>query len=123
MKFDTKYERKFDKGEDISPESKTEQAGYIPPQVQIERMIMSGAALNNYRRELYDFGSEDEIDDTVSVPVRDPNFDLADGTQLANQVNQSLMDQQKAAQERAAVEQNSAKKLAAEAAKGGENND
>ena len=122
MKFDTKYERKLDKGEDISPESKTEQAGYIPPQVQIERMMMSGAALNNYRREQYDFGSEDEIDDTVSVPVRDPNFDLADGTQLANQVNQTLIDQQKAAQERAAVE-NVAKNLAAKAAEGGEKND
>ena len=122
MKFDTKYERKFDSGEDISPESKTEQAGYIPPQVQIERMILSGAALNNYRRELYDFGSEDEIDDTVSVPVRDLNFDPAEATQLANQVSQSLINQQIAAQNRAALE-NSAKNLAAEAAKGGENND
>lgn len=122
MKFDTKYDRKFDKGEDISPESKTEQAGYIPPQIQIERMMMSGAALNNYRREQYDFGSEEEIDDTVSIPVRDPNFDLADGTQLANQVVQSLNQQQIAAKERAALE-NTAKNLAAEAEKGGQKND
>lgn len=120
MKFETKYERKQDQGEDISPESKTEQAGYIPPQVQIERMMMSGAALNNYRREQYDFGSEDEIDDTVSVPVRDPNFDLADGTQLANQVSTALNEQQIAAKERAAVEI-SAKNLAAKAAEGGKN--
>jgi len=93
MKFDTKYERKPDGGEDISDKSKTETSGYIPAQVQIERLIQSGENLRNYRKEQYDFASDAPDDDGVYVPSRVPSFDMADASQLALEVEQRLADQ------------------------------
>ena len=48
------------------PVSLTEQAGYIPPQDQIESMILAGQRLNEARASQYDFASEDDIDEDAS---------------------------------------------------------
>lgn len=96
MKFDTKYERMVDTGEDLDPTSKTEQAGYIPAQVQIERLMQAGKNLQNYRKDQYDFASDAPDDDSVHVPSRLPSFDMADASQLALDVEQRLAEQQAA---------------------------
>ena len=75
------------------PVSLTEQAGYIPPQEQIESMILAGQRLNEARASQYDFASEDDIDEDASDPTRRGNFDLADASQMAMETEMSLRDQ------------------------------
>ena len=77
----------------IDPHSETEQAGYIPPQIQIENMILAGQRLDASRRALYDFDSEEDIDENAFDPTRSGNFDLADATQMAMETEISLRDQ------------------------------
>ena len=80
----------------IDPHSETEQAGYIPPQVQIENMILAGQRLDASRRALYDFDSEEDIDEDAYDPTRSGNFDLADATRLAMEAEASIAESQKA---------------------------
>ena len=75
------------------PVSLTEQAGYIPPQDQIESMILAGQRLNEARASQYDFASEDDIDEDASDPTRRGNFDMADASQMAMETEMSLRDQ------------------------------
>ena len=77
----------------MDPHSETEQAGYIPPQIQIENMILAGERLNQSRKEMFDFASEEEIDEDAFDPTRRGNFDLADASQMAMQTEMSLRDQ------------------------------
>ena len=81
----------------LDSKSETEQAGYIPPQIQIENMILAGERLNQSRKEMYDFSSADEIDEDAYDPTRRGNFDLADASQLAMETEMSLRDQALAA--------------------------
>lgn len=83
-------ERKYE-----TPDSKseTEQAGYIPPKQQIEQMILAGRRLDDFRKEQFDFDSEEEIDEELYDPTRSVNFDLADATQMQIAVKQSLTEQ------------------------------
>ena len=83
-------ERKY---EVLDPHSETEQAGYIPPQVQIENMILAGQRLDQSRKAMYDFASEDEIDEDAYDPTRRGNFDMADASQMAMETELSLRDQ------------------------------
>ena len=73
------------------PESETEQSGYIPPKVQIENMILAGQRLD-HARSLYDFESEDDIDEDLYDPTRAANYDLADATQSALGVEARLRE-------------------------------
>ena len=77
----------------LDPHSETEQAGYIPPQVQIENMMLAGQRLDQSRKALYDFPSEDEIDEDAYDPTRRGNFDMADASQMAMETQMSLRDQ------------------------------
>ena len=81
----------------LDPHSETEQAGYIPPQVQIENMMLAGQRLDQSRKALYDFPSEEEIDEDAFDPTRRGNFDLADASQMAMETEMSLRDQALAA--------------------------
>ena len=73
------------------PESETEQAGYIPPKVQIENMILAGQRLDKARSQ-YDFESEEDIDEDLIDPTRSGNYDLADATQSALAVEARLRE-------------------------------
>jgi len=70
--------------------SKAESAGYIPPKIQIENMILAGKRLDDARKEQYDFGPDDKIDENFVDPTRNPNFDMADASALADQVKENL---------------------------------
>jgi len=63
--------------------SQTEQAGYIPPALQIERLVMAGKNLNEFRKELFDltWSEELDLDDIDVIKVRDRNYDIADAFQ------------------------------------------
>lgn len=63
--------------------SKTETAGYIPAEQQIEMFIQAGRRLDQARKEQYDFAEGEEVpDDVVVDPTRSGAFDLADASQL-----------------------------------------
>lgn len=64
----------------VDSSSETEQAGYIPPQKQIENMILAGQRLDQSRMQ-YDFDSEEDIDEEATDPTRVANYDLADASQ------------------------------------------
>ena len=97
------------------PVSLTEQAGYIPPQDQIESMILAGQRLNEARASQYDFASEDEIDEDAYDPTRTGNFDMADASQQAYDAYQRLhtavdeVNNAKSAREAAAATEAAAK--------------
>ena len=55
--------------------------------------MLAGQRLDQSRKALYDFPSEDEIDEDAYDPTRRGNFDLADASQLAMETEMSLRDQ------------------------------
>lgn len=75
--------------------SKTEQAGYIPPKIQIERMILAGERLVQARQE--EFSPVGEDGEPVEDPTRAPGFDEADAFQLAQDVSGRLRAAQQTA--------------------------
>lgn len=61
----------------------TETAGYVPAEIQITEMLLAGARLGEYRREMYDFGADEEVpEDYEGDPTRAPGFDAADGSRI-----------------------------------------
>lgn len=71
-------------------ELKVETSGYIPAKNQIETLIQAGMRLSEYRREAYDFGHGEPVDDNYVDPTRSPNFDLADAHELTVQVEKNI---------------------------------
>lgn len=64
----------------------TEQNGYIPLKKQVEDMIKAGKRLNASRGQDYDIPPETGIteaeEDQITVVTREPNFDMADASQI-----------------------------------------
>ena len=63
----------------------------ISPKVQIENMILAGQRLDKARSQ-YDFESEEDIDEDLYDPTRSGNYDLADATQSALDVEARLRE-------------------------------
>lgn len=82
MEYNTKLKPRVKSPKKTWDKSKTQQTGYIPANVQIERFIDAGTRLIAARNEMYDFPPGVESDDDLEVPIRDPNFDLADASRL-----------------------------------------
>ena len=96
MDFFGKYKRpKLDEGK-MDP-FRTESAGYIPAEAQIELFIQAGRKLDQARKEQYDFSADEEVPDDFIDPTRSGGFDLADATQLGIAVNQKIENQAKKA--------------------------
>ena len=95
MDFFGKYKRpKLDEGK-MDSVSKTESAGYIPAEAQIELFIQAGRKLDQARKEQYDFSADEEVPSDFIDPTRSGSFDLADATQLGIAVNQKIENQAK----------------------------
>lgn len=97
-----------DKGEVLDGTRLTESAGYVPAKVRIEEMIVAGERLVDYRRGKYDFPPdsnvpEDEQEAYVDV-LRTPGLDMADVSQMAQQVADKLEVQAKDAIEKRKIE-------------------
>ena len=93
MEYCTKYRRPNLKEEILDPVSKTETAGYIRAEDQITAFIDAGRRLDEYRREMYDFGDGEEVPDDFIDPTRSGSFDLADATMLGESVATSIRRQ------------------------------
>nr|WAE43392.1 MAG: hypothetical protein [Microviridae sp.] len=73
----------------------TEQAGYMPPHIQIQDMFEAGMRLNVARLDRFDF--EGDVPDDFIDPTRSPNFDLADASRLGALAEERLENQKAAA--------------------------
>lgn len=80
MEFYTRYHRPEKVYEKGGGELVTEVAGYIPAEVQITEMINAGIRLGEYRKEKYDFASEEDVDEDFFDVTRSPGFDLAEAS-------------------------------------------
>lgn len=78
--FNTSVSRIREGGEINSGEQLTEQAGYIPLNIQLARLDAAGVQLYNYRKEMYDFGEGEPIPANAEDPTRTPNYDMADAS-------------------------------------------
>lgn len=95
--FNTKYNyKKVSIPEKNSGRSPVETAGYIPANQRIENMMLAGQRLSESRKEQYDF-PDGEIDESYNDPTRSKNFDLADASQIQNNIEfeQKLKNDQK----------------------------
>lgn len=103
MVFSTPYRNRVITMESGGGASITEQAGYVPPKIQIEQMMFAGQKLQAFRAEMFDFakGNDGDID-----PTRHPGLDLAEATQLGRDLAIRMKERQK---------RKNAEKLAAEA--------
>lgn len=115
--FQTKYERKPTIPEKNGMPSKTEKIGYIPPKIQIENMILAGQRLADSRRG-YEFAENEEIPEDYIDPTRNPNFDLADASEMHYAVTERM--RQSKAEKEAAEAQEKALQAEKEAAKAAE---
>lgn len=98
-----KPEKEINSGEQI-----TETAGYIPADIQIQDMIAAGMRLGEYRREMYDFGADEEVPDDYLDTTRSPGVDVVDVERAGISVNQKIAEAQallaKAEEEKVAIE-------------------
>ena len=67
----------FYEGEMNDGSTMTEQT-YIPLKDQIEAMLLAGRQLEAYRKELYDFSPEEDVDEGFDDPTRYQGWDAAD---------------------------------------------
>lgn len=63
-----------------------ETAGYVPSDVRIREFIEAGIRLGEYRKEAYDFGTEEEVDFDQADPLRSKAVDIAEVSTLAREV-------------------------------------
>lgn len=83
MQFRTPYNRFPLEGEINSGEILVEVAGYVSAQQRIEAIMLAGQRLVESRREMYDYDTDDDLEDDRYPVTRDPGFDLADASQIA----------------------------------------
>jgi len=99
MNFQTQYVKNERIGEINSGEIIVERSGYIPAKDQVESFMNSGKRLQDFRKGLFDMepgwkGDPEEVYDYS----RDPNFDMADATQMGLAVKNRLRMQKEAAE-------------------------
>lgn len=93
--FYTKLNRPEKVYEDFTGvKSKVETAGYLSAQKRIENMMLAGQRLVTARKEMYDFAPDQDIDESLSDPTRSPNFDMADASQIALEMDSKLRSEE-----------------------------
>ena len=96
MKFYTQFERPEKVNvEKNSGELLVEKGGYIPMKRQIEQFMTSGERLANARKAMslgYDFAPGEDVDENYYDPTREPGFDLADASAIAQALQNKKQD-------------------------------
>lgn len=82
-------------GEENDGISDVETAGYIPAKVKIEHLMQAGIRLAEFRKEQFDFPSQEEVDWNFIDPTRVKGFDMAEASQYMNALD-NLSEQQRA---------------------------
>lgn len=91
---------------EIIPEDTLTEQAHMPARVQLERLMAAGEQLLRYRRDMYDFGfDEDGAEVADPDPTRSGDFDMAEASMILSEVEERLTEQarrQKKAAEEAA---------------------
>jgi len=106
-RFNTPYIRKQSPGEIPGKVRIVETTGYRSTKQQVAEYMAAGLQLQNYRNEMYDFESEDKVDEDYEDRTRTPGYDPADATQDLRNVEKRLKQQaavQKEKQNRESLE-------------------
>lgn len=112
MVFQTHFNKQQFRPETNSGEMITEQAGYVPPAVQINQFIQAGQRLDAFKKGVYEFTTDKDVPDDYVDPTRMVGFDLADASAMTLEVKNRLKAQALEAQ--AKKEAESAKEEPAE---------
>jgi len=100
MEFNTPYNRKQCPGEKPGTERIVETTGYRSTKQQVAEYMAAGLQLQNYRNEMYDFESEDKVDEDYEDKTRTPGYDPADATQDLRNAEKRLRQQAAVAKEK-----------------------
>lgn len=77
--------RRQEIGEKNSGKSIVDPSGYMSPKERIESIFRAGERLDEYRREMYQYGDQDDHEDeSLDDVTRSPGFDPADASYLRN---------------------------------------
>lgn len=112
MVFQTHFNKQQFTPETNSGELITEQAGYVPPAVQINQYIQAGQRLDAFKKGVFEFTTDKEVPDDYIDPTRIQGFDLADASAMTLDVKNRLKAQ--ALEAKAKKEAESAEKDPAE---------
>lgn len=97
MEFYTKYKRPEKVGEKNDGISSVERAGYIPAKQKVENLMMAGVNLYDYRRENYDIGHGETIDENIAIDPTRKGLDMAEASMIAEEVAQRIKEAAKEA--------------------------
>lgn len=81
-----------------SGERLTETSGYIPPKLDITRLILAGKQLEDFRKYQFDFPEGTEIDETYTDILRQKNLDMAEISLLKQDLDFKIKEYTKAQQ-------------------------
>jgi len=100
IRFNTPYNRKQSPGEKPGTKRIVETTGYRSTKQQVAEYMAAGLQLQNYRNEMYDFESEDKVDEDYEDRTRTPGYDPADATQDLRNAEKRLRQQAAVAKEK-----------------------
>lgn len=89
-----------------NPVSEVQEAGYVPPRVQVLNFLNAGERMMNYRRSL-DLG----IDPREEMALFDRNNDILDGYRMKKNFTEKLRAYEKAVKQRQDLENEEKEKL------------
>jgi len=99
-RFNTPYIRTRSPGEKPGIVRIVETTGYRSTKQQVAEYMAAGLQLQNYRNEMYDFESEDKVDEDYEDRTRTPGYDPADATQDLRNAEKRLRQQASVAKEK-----------------------
>jgi len=92
-KFNTRWDRLPDGDVEQYSTSKTETA-YIPHEVQIKRMHEASLNYALWKREQFDFGPDDDVDDDFNDPTRSPGYGRLDAEAYIIDLNRRIAEKE-----------------------------
>jgi len=100
IRFNTPYNRKQSPGEIPGTHRIVETTGYRSTKQQVAEYMAAGLQLQNYRNQMYDFESEEKVDEDYEDRTRSPGYDPADATQDLRNAEIRLRQQAAVAKEK-----------------------
>lgn len=88
VKCYTQFDRPdfLDQSEIMDQESDVDTSGYRSVEEQIRAIMDAGQRLHQARVEEYDYPNDDSLSDEVNDPTRSMDFDMADASQMMNEL-------------------------------------
>jgi len=92
MKFQTHYVRNERTGEQFTPDTKTEQTGWLTTQQHVERLIQAGERLEAARKEQFHFLNNHDIPEDFEEIPTEPHYDPITAQEELSEINRRLYE-------------------------------